>query len=510
MRLLKIGRAASCDIVLHSDKVSSLHAELTLLNSGDITLEDKGSHNGTFIMNRPIKPGKPVNVRRGDAIRFADVELQWSQVPMPEDNSAFKGVYGIGSHFNNDFQIAGATVSRYHATVKQGKDGKMYIIDHSKNGTTVDGIKIPTNSMHRIKKSNAIVCGGVPVDLSRLPWPSSTLKYVIGIAASILILVGIGFGIWKFLPSGGKNWDTEAINNRYNSSVVMLVGTYHYEVTLGDMRPELQEILHKQFGLPRQIAYKIINGEAKPFDKEAMTDEEFVSNNTYTGTGFFVSDDGQIITNLHVARPWLYDQNIKSAESFCRVLFAKIAETNPSLGLSAYTSQLKVEGKLDRLLFVPQGKFFSNENAVMCKVISAGDDTNKDVALIQSEKMELPNKKVSFVNITDSMDITDDALKVGKNIFTIGFPHGIGLQDAKSEKGLQVFCHMGRISQASGEFGFNFDAASASGASGSPIFNDKGMLIGVLHAGVNKENFTEGIKAKYIKELIDNPHENKE
>ena len=36
MRLLKIGRDASCDIVLHSDKVSSLHAEITLMDSGDI------------------------------------------------------------------------------------------------------------------------------------------------------------------------------------------------------------------------------------------------------------------------------------------------------------------------------------------------------------------------------------------------------------------------------------------------------------------------------------------
>ena len=77
MRLIKIGRDASCDIVLYSDKVSSLHAELTLMNSGDILLEDKGSHNGTFIQNQAIKPGKPVNVRRGDAIRFADVELQF-------------------------------------------------------------------------------------------------------------------------------------------------------------------------------------------------------------------------------------------------------------------------------------------------------------------------------------------------------------------------------------------------------------------------------------------------
>ena len=173
MRLLKIGRDASCDIVLHSANVSSLHAELTLLNSGDITIEDKGSKNGTFIMNQPIKPGKPVNVRRGDAIRFADVELQWSQVPMPEDNSAYKAICSIGSHFNNDVQLSGATVSRYHATIKAGRDGKVYIFDHSKNGTTVDGVKITPNTPYRIKKNSAIACGGVPLDIRNHPMLAS-------------------------------------------------------------------------------------------------------------------------------------------------------------------------------------------------------------------------------------------------------------------------------------------------------------------------------------------------
>ena len=209
MRLLKIGLDASCDIVMHSEKVSSLHTELTLLNNGDIMLEDKGSHNGTFIMNQPIKPHKPVNVRRGDAIRFADVELQWSQVPMPEDNSAYQGLYGIGSHFNNDFQISGATVSRYHATVKYGGDGKMYIVDHSKNGTTVDGNKIPSNTPYRIKKKSAVVCGGVPVDLNRLPWPSETWKYVLGIAASVLVLAGIGFGTYKIIKNMNDDGNRE-------------------------------------------------------------------------------------------------------------------------------------------------------------------------------------------------------------------------------------------------------------------------------------------------------------
>ena len=125
MRLLKVGRDASCDIVLHSDKVSSLHAEITLLNNGDILLEDKGSRNGTFLMNKPINPGTAVTVRRGDMIRFADVELQWGQIPMPEDNSSFKALYGIGSNFRNEIQISGNTVSRFHATLKIGKDGSM-------------------------------------------------------------------------------------------------------------------------------------------------------------------------------------------------------------------------------------------------------------------------------------------------------------------------------------------------------------------------------------------------
>ena len=129
MRLLKIGRDASCDIVLNSGKVSALHAELTLLDNGDILLEDKNSRNGTFIMNCPIKPGTQVNVKRGDAIRFADVELLWSQVPQPEDNSNYKAVYGIGTNFRNDIQLVGGSVSRFHATLKIDRRGKAFIVD---------------------------------------------------------------------------------------------------------------------------------------------------------------------------------------------------------------------------------------------------------------------------------------------------------------------------------------------------------------------------------------------
>lgn len=501
MRLLKIGRDASCDIVLHSDKVSSLHAELTLLNSGDIMLEDKGSRNGTFIMNQQIKPNKPVNVRRGDAIRFADVELQWSQVPMPEDNSAYQGLYGIGSHFNNDFQISGSTVSRYHATIKHGRDGKMYIVDHSKNGTTVDGVKIASNTPYRIKRKSAVVCGGVPVDISRLPWPADTWKYVLGIAASVLVLVGIGFGVWKILPKKDRIYNDTELYAMYNNAVVLLIGNYHYEVTAGNLSPEYLQAA----GIPTRF---------KLFNNDIITED----NPNYSGiisqaTGFFVSEEGHIITNRHVTRPWLFDEKParEKLEEICKIMFHDYASKKDleatlegrTAMLDAYTSQIKVEGKLDRILMIPQGRVFSSENAELCQEISKSNDENIDVALIQTEKGELP-KRARCINAKDSIDISEEALKIGHHMYYLGFPDYTS--KPKDESGIQLEAHGGNITHSNLEFLFGFDAASDHGASGSPVFNEHGMLIGVLNSGFEKQGFNYGIKVKYIKELIDNPH----
>ena len=51
MKLIRIGSSQSCDIVLNSKYVSSLHAELTVLDDGKIILEDKNSRNGTTVGN---------------------------------------------------------------------------------------------------------------------------------------------------------------------------------------------------------------------------------------------------------------------------------------------------------------------------------------------------------------------------------------------------------------------------------------------------------------------------
>ena len=516
MRLLKIGRDASNDIVLHSDKASSLHAEITLMNSGDILLEDKGSRNGTFIQNQAVKPGKPVNIRRGDAIRFGDVELQWSQIPMPEDNSAYKAIYGIGSHFNNDIQISGGTVSRYHATIKVGRDNKVYIVDHSKNGTTVDGQKITPNNPYRIKKNSAVVCGGVPVNLKTTPiqWPSEAWKTILGAAAAVLILFGVGFGVYKFIDNMKGSQSDKELYARYNHSVVMLMGIYHYEVSIGDLNLEtLNAALPVEARIPTKLLptknyYKDVSSYSSKQLIEAALDNE---GGVYGGTGFFISNDGQLITNLHVVKPWLFNgEGERLQRMFARWFTNHVAYLNQifrTTQYNAYLSEVKVTGVLDYVALIPHGEVFDADNINKCRVLSAGDDINKDVALVQTISKRLPTSDCTIVNVKDSIDVRDDALTVGGHIYTLGFPMLTSLQDQQNENGIQLLARGGSITQIYNEFLFGFDAASSGGASGSPIFNDEGMLIGILNSGVKAtQGFNYGVKAKYIKEMLDNPH----
>lgn len=494
MKLLVIGNNSNCHIRLNSPFVSGYHAELLLLDNGEILLTDKGSRNGTYLNDQRLQPNKDISVKRGDAIRIADQLLDWQNVPslpMP-DFTKIKEMRGIGTNFRNKHQLQGDKVSRFHATLIKKNDKKWYIQDHSKNGTTVNGKAIPSNLDIKLKKGDKILCAGVPVPNPYGEGQLINYRKLLTILFIVLAVSGVGIGVYSFRGCGGSNslqapsrlmTDNE-IYAKYKNSTVLLIGFYYYKVSAGNLDLGKLE-------LPTEVV--ISEGKLKAVNGQRG------NMNMYTGTGFFVSEDGKIVTNLHIVRPWLFEKDLSLISDQYKMFMASVASENPAL--NAFTAQIKVEGVLDYIGMIPNGVYFSEDNLKKCREFAVHDNIEKDVAILQLETMKLPDKS-SIVDLNQAV-VNDTEITVGSHIYTLGFPFGLSLQDLKSPKGIQLLGHGGSITQESTKYSFGFDAASYGGASGSPIFNEKGQLIGILNSGVSKsQGFNYAIKASYVVDLL--------
>lgn len=506
MKLIVIGSGSSAHLKLNSQFVSGYHAELLLLDNGEILLTDKGSKNGTYLNDQRLQPNKDIPIKRGDVVRFADQTLDWRSVPalpMP-DISKIREMRGIGTNFRNKHQLQGERVSRFHATLTQKNDKKWYIQDHSKNGTTINGKTIPSNQDIKLKKGDKILCAGVAVPNPCGEGSSINYRKIFTVLSMILLLCGGTYGIIRLIEhfankngeghqSGGgitilegRKLSDEEIYAKYKNSTVLLMGFYYYKVSAGNLN------LEKELGLPTEVV--VSNGKLKPV-KGQRANMKF-----FTGTGFYVSEDGKIATNLHIARPWLFDKELSDISDKYKMMMANVAAEYPAL--NAFTSQIKVEGVLAYIGMLPNGAYFSDANIRQCRELIGHENTEKDVAILQLETKRLPDTNCSIVNV-DQAVVDDAEITVGSHIYTMGFPFGLSLQDLKTPKGIRILANGGSITQECTEYSFGFNAPSYGGASGSPIFNEKGQLIGVLNAGMsNSQGFNYGIKAVHVKDLL--------
>lgn len=516
MRLLKIGRDTNCDIVLHSDKASALHAEITILNNGDILLEDKNSRNGTFVMNRPIKPGTQVSIKRGDAIRFGDVELIWNQIPMPEDLSKYKAVYGIGTSMRNDIQISGNTASRYHATLKIDRKGNAYLQDHSKNGSTVNGERLNPGQTRQIKKNDAIVCGGVPVNLSQFI-PGKPWTKVIGIAAAIAVLIVGGWAAWTYIPwnSTVSPVTTQAMEN----ASACVYGGYYIEVTLKD-----NPLMNEQFGSWPSKWYFGLNDNLSGY--ACSTNKDEVRPIPYTGTAFFISDDGEMGTNRHVAVPWEYrdrelDDAIKDQmrkmrsqgnENVARLLlvlnmYGQIDGADAQAKFERFqNSDIEINGSHAFFGVGLTGSKVNNQiDLQQAQVIAESGDEKKDVALIRLNSRKTPDYIVHMGAIYDIEKARTDerTLKPQDETLTIiGYPKGeaVGTSLFNGTE-LRPTIHKASLSKTPDDNQIQIQAVGIGGQSGSPVIDKSHRLVGVLCSGFSGTEVTYCCNIKHLVEL---------
>ena len=486
MKLLKIGSSPSCDIVLHSPYVSALHAELTLLDNGEIVIEDKNSSNGTFIGNRKLEANTEVTVKRGDFVRIADTDLPWVKIPNIK-TGGYDKIINIGSSFRNDICINSAIVSRYHAILKI-KGSKAYIYDNgSKNGTMVNGVKIAPQKDVQIKKGDNIICADEDItDQIASYIPSSILKKLAiptAIAAALFILIA-GF---TYLICG------KSVPKDFIPSTVYIHSAYHYNVTIAGVT----------------------------FRYPAEKDEYYYA----SGTGFFVDREGRIGTARHVAVPWdnayspekreeaemairqyLHSQipvtNVNDRHSFNLLrntylgnLLIEECNTLPELNATLsriLTSTPVIDGEMDFFAVGYEGQSYQSISEFeRCMLVAESGDANKDVALLQLNKKKTPD---SIKRIFELDNVNDKLLQPMKeDLFTIGYPYGLLWNLDMKNKTLNPSIRNTKCSKTPTKYNFEFQASSVGGASGSPVFlygglfSKKCRLVGILSASYASE-----------------------
>lgn len=83
MRILTIGRNPGNNILLNNNTVSRNHAQITILDNGQLILKDLGSSNGTYINGTRINENY---LKHGDRINCGNEMVNWEQFISPHYN----------------------------------------------------------------------------------------------------------------------------------------------------------------------------------------------------------------------------------------------------------------------------------------------------------------------------------------------------------------------------------------------------------------------------------------
>ena len=517
MKLIKIGSSSSCDIVLHSEYVSGHHADLLVLDDGQVTIEDRGSTNGTFVGSgqKRINPGTPVQIRRGDLVRFGDTDLNWSLIPKAEDNSDYKRIINIGSNDRNEIKVPSDRVSRYHASLKIDNKGRAFIVDHnSKNGTKVNGSKIASDKPVRVKHGDSIVCGDTDLTsrlMKFIPNRFGWAKWAAAAAATVA-LIGGGIGIWKAIDgpktppgAGGPNTTVEEMVN----STVYVFAAYHFNITLEDNPVDAE-----MFQYP------------SPNDGPLMLQ----------ATAFFIDAEGHMATNRHVALPWneeyrsdsihnvlkqavenymvsyiprqvvnrsQYDLLTKSPYGRELLKASKSLTDLNALVSRVYRSPIKITGEMDYIAVGYPGRYFADlDELERCNVICESGSEDIDVAILQLNNKKTPEEIQYYFPIDY---INENKLEpMAEDLYTIGYPSGLVRAMDQKTKSLEPTSRTTKVSKIPSRFVFEIQDDNTGGSSGSPVFDENKQLVGILsevYSGNGASSIV--VQARYLKELYE-------
>ena len=172
-RVITIGRSSDCDIVLEAPVVSSVHAILRVLPTGDgYAIEDAGSTNGTFVGSRANRVEGKATAYADNVIFLGSYRLPLARVPglLPSEapSAPDKLVFVVGRDPDQvDIGIDSAVVSARHLEVEVVGEGRFRITDlGSANGTFVNGVEL--KGTREVSQDDRISLGSHEVRLDQV------------------------------------------------------------------------------------------------------------------------------------------------------------------------------------------------------------------------------------------------------------------------------------------------------------------------------------------------------
>lgn len=482
MKTIKIGKSSSNDFVVNDDSVSRNHALLIINDTGTVTIKDLNSTNGTFVDGKRIFE---TQLLPGQTVKLGNKEIDWKQALSVPNKTIVHGNNNVGSGITPDVidskTIGRATdnvickniadVSAHHAILCRKRNGEICIIDlNSTNGTYVNGQRIQREVS--LKKGDIVMLAqkyplqweSIYPPVSSRPRPQTKLWSVI---TGIAVIV-IGVLLWLF--NTDKELTPAEIYAMYKNSVVLIYQQSGYSVTIkdrpiGELIPQLSSLNYCHIDKDGNAASGAVGA---------------------SGTGFFISSHGEIMTNKHVIAPMGKEaqkepETIKTAiQSLLITLGNECQKKSERNQYYAMANAVEVNYEI---LWIGIGRNDSHvsgtDDLIRCSVVKTSSNEDVDIAIIQTNTKETPGNVKHIVNLKDIAHADD--LEVGDKIYTIGFPKSFTL--GSTQIGLEANNQSGEITQERGEYIYGHNITIHQGASGSPVFDCHGRFAGVIVSG---------------------------
>ena len=349
--------------------------------------------------------------------------------------------------------------------------------------------------------------------------------------------------------SCGKK-SADEIFEEQKSGVVLVLNKFYYEVVM----PGGQKLFFT--GIDS-------NGNMQGFttsEAEAKNHAQMLN-----GTGFFVSDDGKIMTNRHVAATEINSQQLRAnLANIVRASFMQCAMTARQIKskynmleaqkaqfmeydffgniIAGDESQLRqIEAEQQRLLkmydeVAASARYLqdTNLNSIKvntvcnigisydgqkvtspsdflvknpCQIVKVSEKENADLAILQLKTKKTPKGVYVFTFAGDGNKdyfngkSSEAKIKIDQQLYMIGYNAGLML--ANTQKGISVQMTSGRVTQTPDGERLTYSIPTVQGSSGSPVIDENGHVVAVNFAKlVGSDNFNFGIPLDQIREFL--------